>query len=196
MPLHLGQRYGKTANNFSSFDFSGANTQNEVGTDAGAGVVKLPQCAHRIYKLSAFFAGDGAAVVARMDAWWQSAVFIPAYQLIKHSASFTAPAGSHAIGGQTLNSVYADSLGGLSFAGAGNVIIGWWRTEAATSVWSVLATGNFIATAAADDSNISAGVNNAGDIQAYVDLVGGDIKSLQYGFPAFTAGRTSTPFSP
>lgn len=175
-------RIGKTGSGFSSFDTSGLNTDNEIST---VGVALPFSC--RVYRLFAYFAGNGAAVTAQLVAWLSD------LSGNARTPSFTAPSGSAATGGQVLNSGYSDGNAKV-FSSDVAVWIGFFRAPGGSSVWSVLGSGTFLhkSSSGLDNFGGNAGCGapyTCGDIEAFCDVVGGDMMTMTRGYPAYTRRR-------
>lgn len=173
-------RIGKTSSGFTSFNNSGLNTDNEVGTV----LVVLPfSC--RVYRLFAYFAGNGATVAAQIVAWLSD------LSGNARTASFTAPSGTASTGGQTLNSGYSDGVGKV-FSSDLSVWIGFFRAPGGSSVWSVIGSGSFQfkSSSALDNFGASTACPGSGfacgDPEAFCDVIGGDMLNMTRGYPAYT----------
>lgn len=148
-------QFGSHPSTWSSFQFSGLNTQN-----IGAQPETMPAPGGWITSLSCFFGGDGASVNAQLGVWDATGV------LLGSTAAFLAASGSHAAGGQVWQ-VQALSAP-LWVPGGMAVLLGWWRDPAGSSVWSS-AGGSGYDLATLTPSSV---IGNTGALSAQAGVIG------------------------
>lgn len=164
----------------SSVDNAGSNTDNEISTTPVSGFIS-----GRVTKIHSYFAGHLATVTARCAAWRVSDGAIAA-----KSAQFTAAQGSGGVNGQFLNEKESD--GSQLLLGNNDTLwVGFWRLATGAAEWGVAGTGSFqFKTDTSGDIGVFSGNSNCGtpficgNPQAYVDVVGGDVKSMTRNYVA------------
>lgn len=117
---------GETGAATSSFNFSGANTDNEVATDA---TFVVPAGGIYVNSISCYMGGHNAAVNTRFAIWNATT-----HALIVASSTFSAGKG---------RSLKTKAIT-QTFIAAGTVIrIGFWRQQSQDAEWGVAASGTF-----------------------------------------------------
>lgn len=150
---------GSQPSSWSTFQFSGLNTNNQVGM----GTFAMPE-AGRINQLSCFFGGHTAAVTARLVLWDSSG------NIVAQSGSFSAAKGSGGTGGQAWQTQAIPDV--LASSGAA-YYVGFWRDPAKDAEWSIAAGGTW-----RENTNTSGSpgaftglTSNSGGVGAYATYV-------------------------
>jgi hypothetical protein len=150
---------GSQPGSWSSFQFTGLNTLNQVGM----GTFAMPE-AGRINQLNCYFAGHTGAVTARLVLWDSSG------NIVAQSGSFSAAKGSGATGGQSWQTQVIPDV--LAASGAA-FSIGFWRDPSKDAEWSIASGGTWL-----DNTNTSGSpgaftglTSNSGSVGAYAAYV-------------------------
>jgi hypothetical protein len=186
MPFIAARLIGYQSGAFTTFSNSGLNTLNQIASNT---FIDTPNFPSIVYRYWAYFAGNGQTTNARLGHWSAATGALQG-----KSPQFTAPSGTLSTGGQTLNSLPSDGSN-LIMPSNFAIIAGFWRDASKSSVWSALGSGKFIQlTNTSGDIGTDAGGSfctgvGCGDIQAYTQLCGGDMKAITNRFPCFYAKK-------
>lgn len=166
---------GETSAATSSFDFSGINTDNVIGT---ANTFVVPAGGITVSSISIYMGGNTAAVNTRFCIWNATT-----HALIADSALFSA-AKTRALRTKAITPV---------FIAAGTTIrIGFWRQQSQDAQWGVAASGTFnlhANTGSIDEPRTAcSGAYVCGHIQAYITYTTGTTSDITQSNPGPAPG--------